>query len=359
MSLPRSVPVVLFCLLPIPMAPVATIAAQDGQKHDLKFRAEKGFKTWYRIATTQETAIQIMGQDMNQQMELVHEVELEITSVAADGAAEFEIRYLSARGSLELPMVGLVEFDTREDDDAEDDNPMSSQVRRGLTQWVGKCARGKLDAKGRLVAMPGLAEGVAKAAGQGGMGRTMTAQFTDAASLQRQVGELFARLPENPIAIGGSFGAEETHAIGGGTRMTTVATGKLDKIDGDVAVLTFKGTITAAAPSETPDAADDGDPAARMRRSMRVENGKFEGEERIDRKTGWKVGSKSKSTMAMSMASPMGGEERMQMSSTTTSNVERLPAKPAGAKAAPAPAPATGADKSTDKAPAKSSGDGR
>ncbi|MBL8728322.1 MAG: hypothetical protein JNM25_07830 [Planctomycetes bacterium] len=314
----------LFCLLTLS----TVLVAQD---HDLSIPAKKGSTVWLSKVEKMEQTIDMGGQEMEIGRETTTVMQCTVKDVDDKGMLVVETKIARIHGTMTIPMAGDVEFDSaapsQDDDDGGDEDgfgmPSSGAIAKSQTMLAGKSFVAKVDSKGKVASLEGVAELLK--AGKGGGG--MMPQGPTETDLRRLVEGAFGNVPDKAVAVGGTW----DHKTGEGSGMPGVSMKlTLAKVDDDTFEVTSTGTID---PPKT-DGGDD--PRAKMMESMKIVSSKSVGSQHISRKDGFVLDASHTVEMDATMESPMGGEMSMKVkASTTTKRTTADAAMPAKAEAAP------------------------
>ncbi|HLQ36869.1 MAG TPA: DUF6263 family protein [Planctomycetota bacterium] len=325
-------PTSLLRLSPILLAALAPLAAQA--KLDLRVSAPKGTTAWFQSKTKMESSIDMGGQQMEMGNETTHTFALEIVDVAADGTLTANVKFLRIHGSMTVPMMGDIDFDSATPSDDDDEGP--GAIGNGMVALAGKTFAITVAKNGEVQEVKGVKEALAEARKKAGrMGAQMLGGSLNEGALKRQIEGLFGKLPAEPTAVGGKW-QRETNQASHGVPVATASKYTLAKADDATLELSIEGTVStataekaAAKPAENGKAEarggddDDADSTARqMMEKMKISNGKIAGKEVVARKDGLVQRSESTMSMDMSMPSPMGGGD-MSITQKTTMVIER------------------------------------
>ncbi len=368
-----TLPLFVFSVL---LAPIAA------QKVALKQTAKQGTAAAFVVKNNVNQAIDLGGQQMDMGQNMTHHFTVKVATVAADGTCTVDLNISRIVGSMEMPMMGSIDFDTNppaagkdgkeaKEEEPEDGGmggmglPSGASIRTALLSFVGKTFTAKVDPQGKVQEVTGMAEALEQAKSKGG-GSMMISNIMDKDAVLQLFEHAFGDLPKDDKAVGESWTGTETKKRKG-MPMKSLTTMTLNKFDGEVAEVAIVGTIASASgPSKLdaakpdaakpdaakpgaakpdaakpdaakPDAAkpenqtegddddDETDQARQVMENAKIENGKISGSMLISRKDGLVVRSETKTSMEITAPSPMGGGE-MTISVTSTLLVER--AKP-------------------------------
>lgn len=292
----------LFCLLTLS----ATLAAQ-GDAVDLRIKTQKGASVWISKHEKSETLIDLGGQSMEQGQDLTTVLQLTVKEVDEQGRLVVETKVARIHGSMTMPMIGDVEFDSAAPGEEEDDGggfgmPTPGAIAKTLTSMAGKTFVAKVSADGKVAPLEGVAELLK------GKTNPMVPGSPTEASLRGLVETAFGMVPEKPVAVGAVW----DHAVVEEAGQPAVAMKlTLAKVDADSYEVTAEGTI------EKPEAGKGGtDPRARMMESIKIGQSKATGMQRVSRQDGFVIEATTSVAMDATMDAGMG-EASMNVKSTT------------------------------------------
>lgn len=316
----------LLCLT-TSLAVHGALSAQGEQA--LRANAKKGSSVWLVQEQKQEQTIDQAGQQMDIQNTTTHTLHVKVLDVDDKGVMTIETEIVRIHGSMQMGPMGEAEFDSAApaEDGEEDGNPFNPQaMTKRITKPAGKKFTAKVDSHGRAQSIEG-AEELLKAGG-GRMGNSVTE-----GSLKQMVESAFGSLPEQPVAVGGSW----DHLQKEGSRFPIEQKLKLTlaKLDDASFEVTAVGTVEKVAGKDE-DAKDD-DPAAAMAKGMTIQNGKLSGTQKVSRQDGFILDATHTMSMDIEIDSPMGAASMTMKQTTTTKRTTAEAAMPKKAeKAAPA-----------------------
>lgn len=320
----------LFCLLSLSLAAVA-------QDHDLRVPTKKGATVWLAQESKLSQTIDMGGQEMETGRQVTTIAQFTVTDVDDKGNLVVETKVARIHGSMTIPMMGDVEFDSAKSDaaDGEEDTggfgmPSPGAIAKSQTALAGKSFVAKVGPNGKVVALEGVEELLQ--AGKNKKGNPMLPGGPNEAELRSLVESAFGMVPEKPMAVGTSW--DHKTGDGAGTYPSTMKL-TLAKVDADAFEISAAGTVDAPKP-----AGEGDDPRRKMMESLKIGSSKIEGSQRVSRQDGFVIAVSQTMTMDAAMDGPMGGEVSMQIQSTTT--VKRTTAEaamPAKAEAATPPKP--------------------
>jgi len=303
-----------------------SLAAQGEQT--LRTTAKKGASVWLLQEQKQEQSIDQGGQQMEMGNTTTHTLHVTVLDVDDKGTLTVQTEVVRIHGAMTGPM-GEGEFDSAAPAEDEDDgNPFSAgAMSKSLMKGAGKKFTAKVDSRGKVLSLEGTEELLKGGGGRMGGGPTES-------SLKQMVEGAFGMMPEQPIAVGGSWDHVQSPD---GARIPAQQKMKLtlSKMDDASFEITAAGTI-----EKTPAKADDGkedDPAAAMMKNMDIQNGKITAMQHVSRQDGFLIDSTQTLSMDLEIDSPMGSAS-VGVKMTTT--IKRTTAEAAMPKKAEKAAPA-------------------
>ncbi|MEO6593411.1 MAG: DUF6263 family protein [Planctomycetota bacterium] len=319
---------------------LATPLFAQGAEHDLRITAKKGTSVWLLQEAKQENAIDMGGQQMDMGGSTVHTLQFTVKDVDDKGNLVVETKIVRVHGSMTMPMMGDVDFDSakkaeaNEEDDGGGMGMSPGMMTKAFTAMAGKSFIAKIDAYGKVASLEGTAEILKAPKGGGGMGGGMAPAASES-TLRQFVEGAFGTRPSKPAAAGATWDHVESDNSNRVPMHTTLKL-TLAKVDGDNFEVTAVGTVDKPADKKGDEAGgNDESPMNEMMKSMKIKNGKVSGTQHVSLKDGFVVDSNNVMAMDVDMAGPMGGDMSMKMKVTTT--IKRTTAEAAMPKAPPAP----------------------
>ncbi|MBL8722803.1 MAG: hypothetical protein JNK49_02090 [Planctomycetes bacterium] len=324
------------------LAAAAPLCAQD---HDLRVATKKGASVWLQQETKMEQAIDMGGQQMDMGNATTTTIQATVVDVDAKGVATVEMKVARIQGSMTLPMMGDVEFDSlnpapEAGDGGADDfgMPNLDAIGAAMASLAGNTFVVKIDARGEVVSMDGV-EKVLDAARKkaGRMGSQMLGGQLNEGNVRRLAESLFGERPEQAVAVGGAWETSEKDKAGRNMQVVQKLKSTLAKASAEAFEVTVAGTVEKPAGTEPGKAAGDESEESAMAREMmskmEMKNGKITGSAKYSRTDGFVVESASTMSMSITAPSPMGGDMAIDMTNRTT--VKRV-TEAAAQKAEPA-----------------------
>jgi hypothetical protein len=307
------------------LLPLLVLAPLAAQEIDLRTTAKKGGSVWLVVEQTLVRSFEAMGQEVELTQSSTRVQHLTVDDV--DDKGNLTVTVAIARIFGKLSGAGEeVTFDSQGAAEAAEDDEaagMMAAAIKGMQAGAGKSFKAKVSPYGRVLELVDT-----KAI----LENTEDSPGLDESQLKQMVEGAFGRLPEKPTAKGGKW----PHADGSrGGRMPTklVAELTLSQVDDETFEIEAAGKIEKA---DMAAASDDDSPTTKAARSMKVENGKASGKQKISRKDGFLLEARLDSSMDSEM-NVMGNNLPMSIRSTSTTKrgteADAKPAKKAAPKA--------------------------
>lgn len=313
----RRVPFLLLSLASLSLP----LAGQD--QHDLRLHLRAGDQQCFQHSTRRQQTTEVRGQELVIETRIEHTLALAITAVAADGTVQAQLTVVRTQGSMTLPPVGEVAFDS-----ASTEEPDAQGIGPAMCAFAGRTYGLQVAGNGEVLAVQGAAEALAAAKRHAfGTGAQLLGGQIDAAMLQAVAQSLFGLLPKAPVAVGGDWPHEVKTDLRG-TPLLTRLRYRLEQVDGKTAKLASSATIS------TPEAKPD---------QLRMVKGEMRGTEIVALPQGLIESAERESTTELVGPSPLGDGE-LAIHGVNTTKVKRLPPeaaqlpKPAAGKPAATPA---------------------
>jgi hypothetical protein len=311
----------------------------QSEKVTLRFAATPDTTVFLVVTTTMAQNIDMGGQSM-EMSNTVHQTLAAKVLSADDKGVKVEFEVCRTAGSMTMPMMGDVEFDSwtqkndKEASDEEGDDfgmPNMDAIGKMMTSAAGRKFVATVDARGEITAIDGVKEAVEAAKQKGGgMGRMMRGLVSED-SLRQVFAATLLRCPAEAVVVGGQWERSEKRSADMPLDNKIKAT--LERVADDQVTLKIEGTV-----SKPPDEAGKGeakgektegetDEEASMRKEMMekmtITDGSVTGSVTASRKDGFLLSGKSVTKMTMTMPSPMGGGE-MTIESEVSNLVKRV-----------------------------------
>lgn len=300
------------------LLPFLVLAPLAAQELDLRTTAKKGSSVWLVVEQTLVRSFEAMGQEVELTQSSTRVQHLTVEDVDDKGNLTVTVAIARIFGRLSGADQDVT-FDSHETaEEAGDDEAagMLAAAVKGLQAGAGKSFKAKVSPYGRVLELLDTKAILAN---------TEDAPGLDESQLKQMVEGSFGRLPEKPTAKGGKW----PHADGSrGGRMPTklVAELTLSQVDDETFEIEAAGKIEKA---DVAAASDDDSPSTKAAKSMKVENGKASGKQKISRKDGFLLEARLDSSMDSEM-NVMGNSLPMSIKSTsTTKRGTEADAKPA------------------------------
>jgi hypothetical protein len=307
------------------LLPLLVLAPLAAQEIDLRTTAKKGGSVWLVVEQTLVRSFEAMGQEVELTQSSTRVQHLTVEEV--DDKGNLTVTVAIARIFGKLSGAGEeVTFDSQEAAEAAEDDEaagMMAAAVKSMQAGAGKSFKAKVSPYGRVLELVDTKAILANTEDTPGL---------DESQLKQMVEGAFGRLPEKPTAKGGKW----PYADGSrGGRMPTklVAELTLSQVDDETFEIEAAGKIEKA---DVAAASDADSPAAKAAKSMKVENGKASGKQKISRKDGFLLEARLDSSMDSEM-NVMGNNLPMSIKSTSTTKrgteADAKPAKKAAPKA--------------------------
>lgn len=307
------------------LLPLLVLAPLAAQELDLRTTAKKGSSVWLVVEQTLVRSFEAMGQEveLTQATTRVQHVTVEDVDDKGNLTVSLTIARISGKFSGADEEVTFDSLETAEAAEDDETAGMLAAAVKSMQAGAGKSFKAKVSPYGRVLELIDT-KAILETDGD--------APGLDDAQLKQMVEGAFGRLPEKPTAKGGKW----PHADSGrGGRMPTklVAELTLSQVDDETFEIEAAGKIEKADVAATSDADS---PSAKAAKSMKVENGKASGKQKISRKDGFLLESRLDSSMDSEM-NVMGNNLPMAIKSTSTTRrgteADAKPAKKAAPKA--------------------------
>ncbi len=301
---------------------LAGALAAQAPEHDLRITAKKGATACFVQQTKQEQAIDMEGQSMDMGNSIEYAVRITVADVDDKGQLTVRADIVRVRGTMTVPMMGDVEFDSASETPPEDDGMGMAAMGEAMSSLAGKSFLATVGSYGRVAKIEGLDTILAEARKKGGrMAGQMLAGSLNERAFETIVENVFGALPEKPIAVGTPWtrttsGKASRAAVDNKMELT------LASFDAESFEITAKGTVEKSggdAQAKDGEAESEEEKMARaMMDGMKIKNGKIEGRQKISRTDGFLLEGTSQVSMDLEMQSPMGGEVAIAMKTTIT-----------------------------------------
>lgn len=304
--------------------------ALPAQEHDLRVQTKQGTTVWLSRTEKMEQLIDMGGQEMESTSEKTTVLQCHVKEVDDKGNAVVEVKVARVHGSMTMPMLGDVEFDSAQAGEQEDDGggafgmPSPSSIAKSQTDLAGKSFVARIGSDGKAAALEGVAELLKKDK----RGPQMMPAVSES-MLRDLVESAFGAVPPKPVAVGSSW-ERKVQENSGGPGVSLQLT--LAKVEDDAYEVTADGKVE---PPKVDPASDD--PRAQMMENLEIESSKVTGSERVSRQDGFVIESRHTTDMDASMETPMPMSMKIKSETRMTRTTEDA-AKAPKAKEADAPA---------------------
>jgi hypothetical protein len=205
------------------LAPLAAQADETpSPKHLLRYRFAKGAEGHYLMAQDADVKMKAGDRDIDTAMSMSMYLHLRVADVA-NGVAALESKLTRVKMKMDNPMTGKIEFDT---DDEESVPPMFD----AFLDMVGQTIEVSMDERGQPKGVE-IPEVMRKAASAG-------------IDFEQMLSSFLPVLPEEPLAIGGTWTTKTSQAFGGqGGAIAMTVDNELLAVEGDQITIAQKMQI--------------------------------------------------------------------------------------------------------------------
>lgn len=335
-SHPRSVPMFALVL-------AGAVSAQDPIA--VQVDQAPGAKVHYRVQTVLEQAIDMGGQTMDMGNDSTQVLEFEVKERNADGALSVVVRVLRTSGTMTLPMMGDVEFDSaakvvEAEAEVDDFGAPTDAIKQALTALAGQEFTATVTPAGKVGKIDGISAFVDAARAKAGqMGAQMLGGVINEGAVRQMLEGAFVELPKDSVA-GKPWKVDGTREGSRGMKMLIDGTMVIEGADAKEVIVSGQGTLRMA-PAEKAEASqgddgeDDGESAGirAMLAKMKIENATTSSKSTVSRQDGMVLKNRLEMAMDLTMPSPMGGGD-MTIEQRTVTTVTRVSAEEANPKKA-------------------------
>ncbi len=266
------------------------LAAAPGDTYTLQWKLKEGDVFYNKTSVTMDQTIEVMGQTMDQKIEMKTVLKFKVKSVKSGGAV-VEMTYVENKFDAPgLPGTNLLDKLKNVTFTATLDDKMKVTKLEGYDKFLDALADGD--------------------AAQKKMMKAMMPEDT----IRQAFGQTFAITPDKPVAVGDKWERSDKLPFGPLGKVETKSAFKLDSVKGDVATISMKGDLTFKA-------GDGGDdlPFKITKADLKAEN--FTGTNTFDMKLGRLTGMKMEMEMAGTMTIGVAGQTidaKLKQKMTTT-----------------------------------------
>ena len=254
------------------------LVAAPGDTHTIHWKLKEGDVFYNKTAVTMDQTIEVLGQTMDQKIEMKTVVKFKVKSVKSGGGAVVEMTYVESKidatglpGSNALDNLKNVTFTATFDD------KMKLTKLEGYDKFLDAIANGD-EAQKKLM-------------------KSMMPEDT----IRQAFGQTFAMTPDKPVAIGDTWERADKLPFGPLGKAETKSIFKLDAVKGDIATISVKGDLTFKAND-----AGGGDlPFKITKADLKAKN--FTGTNTFDTKLGRLTEMKMEMEMGGTMSIEVGG----------------------------------------------------
>lgn len=257
----------------------------------------------------------------------------EVLDVDATGKATLEVKVGRVHGAIENPMLGEIKFDSESESEGSG-NPMLDGMVKMFTVLGGKTFRATLGSEGELSGFQGLQDVIDEAnAGMGGMGMGMGmggGGGLTAAAVTQSLNQALIEVPAGFHMVGDAWDRETAGAAAMGGTSTVKVKAVLKEIGPTEVTIETLGKVEVNPPSDADDDASGDMQAAMMRnmmKNMKMVDSSVTGTVRVGRNDGLVVSRRSETSFTIELPSPMGGDEKLVVTTKNTSELSRVTAE--------------------------------
>jgi hypothetical protein len=309
-------------------APLTAQTTTQDAKVDLSAKLKQGSTVWLVQETRNEQAIDMGGQQMEMGNHTTYTIRAEVTKVGDDGKSTLQVKLVRVAGSMTVPMVGDVEFDSAQPAAEGDSEPAMpgmpnlDAIGKAMSAMADTTFTAVVDAHGNVSEVKGFEESLAAARKKAGrVGAQMLGGQLNEGVLSRMVETVVGVRPKEAIAVGTSWEQTDKQKQ---QRMEVANKMKLtlNNATAEDFVIGVEGTIEKPRIEVDKGEGEEEDEGAAMARemmaNMQVKNGKIQGSSKLSRADGFVLESRSVMSMEIHTASPMGGDMIIDNRVTTT-----------------------------------------
>jgi hypothetical protein len=314
----------------------ALLGPVAAQTVDLAVAAKKGDRAAFVYTQSARQAIDLAGQEMTAAQDLAQELDLTVLDVGADGTLTVEFRVARIRGSVQMPTVDPVAFDSKpaagrqagepgaaaeEPSDAVD-MPVAAALDTLVRALVDRAFTATVERDGTVVKVAGASEAIDAAKAKAGDGAAVLHGLLTEDGMKRMVAAAFGERPKAAIAAGDGWDGR-TQADRGRS-IPTIHKPKftLAKVDAGEAEITVAGAIELLQPAAEVEGEGEAAAAAAARRQMlanaKIENATIAGAVALSRRDGFVLRAEVKSAWDVKGLETPDGDMRIAVTSTTT-----------------------------------------
>jgi hypothetical protein len=270
------------------------LAAAPGDTHTLQWKLKEGDVFYNKTSVVMDQNIEVMGQTMDQKIEMKTVLKFKVKSVKPGGGAVVEMTYVENKFDAPgLPGANVLDNLKNVTFTATLDDKMKVTKLEGYDKF--------------LEAISGGDESQLK------MMKAMMPEDT----IRQAFGQTFAMTPDKPVAVGDTWERSDKLPFGPLGKVETKSAFKLEGVKGDVATIAMKGDLVFKA-------GDGGDdlPFKITKADLKAE--KFTGTNTFDMKLGRLTGMKMEMEMAGTMTIGVAGmtiDAKLKQKMTTTGEV--------------------------------------
>jgi hypothetical protein len=223
-----------FALL-VCVAQVCVARAQEPQRHELRFTYAKDAVTWHRMSSDMAMQMDMGGQKIDMQVSIEMTMHTKVVELLADGSAKVERTVKRLQTKLENPMMGEHVYDS-------DVKDADAGQMADMAVLVGVKMTMQMDRRGKVKSLKFPPELEDKLSGQ-----------MNVEDLEGMFSKESIVLPEQPVAIGETWKAENSMPLGGGMgEVKMFQENKLISYENGVAIIDQKVSFGEAQEMQSP-----------------------------------------------------------------------------------------------------------
>lgn len=267
------------------------LAAAPGDTHTIQWKLKEGDVFYNKTGVVMDQTIEVMGQTMDQKIEMKMVLKFKVKSAKENGGAVVEMTYVDYKfDAPNLPGTNVLDNLKNVTFTATFDKSMKLTKLEGYDKFLDAIAGGDDSQKKMMKAM------------------------MPEDTIRQAFGQTFALTPDKPVAIGDKWERSDKLPFGPLGKVETKSTFKLDAVKGDVATISMKGDLSFKG-------GDGGDdlPFKITKADLKAEN--FTGTNTFDMKLGRLTGMKMEMEMAGTMTIGVAGmtiDAKLKQKMTTT-----------------------------------------
>lgn len=306
-------------------------APATGDKHDLRLKLAAGSTYGFTQKSSVLQNIDMQGMELPVGIESNQAWKLEVVSVGEDGIASVRIVYGRVWGSMDNPMMGVVEFDSDVESEAD---PMTQMTTMAFTAMADAILEAKVDPWGKAFEVTGFDAVIDRVTGGDPMMKQMIQSQLNEGQVVQTVQAALGFRPKAPVAAGESWDAKtDAPGMPGGMAADVKIEARLEKVVDGTASLSWTGTmkidlgkVSEAMDGEDGEGSEDGEenPMAAAMKDAKISESRMNGHSSLSMADGLPLESTSETFMRIeNMGNPMMPEMKMNVDVTITVTVKR------------------------------------